>query len=499
MRIKTQFLVTMALFAVILVIAATSAIVTNHRIEKTGEQERIAAGVARGAVELGHLSNDYLIYRESQQLARWQSRFGAFSGQVAVLRVDTPEQQALVANIRANRDRMKAVFDSISAVPERPAGNRRALLDPAFLQVSWSRMAVQTQALTADALRLSQLLDRQMDRLTGRRTTLMYALVGLFGAFLLVSYWLTYRRVLNSIATLQAGAAIVGRGNLDFTIEERRSDEIGELSRAFNRMTRDLKAVTASKADLEREIVDRRRAEKTLAEHAAKLDEINKELESFSYSVSHDLRAPLRAIDGYSRMILKQHGGKFDDDAVDKFNVIRDSVRMMGQLIDDLLALSRVGRAELSAVTLDIGGVIREVWAELMAANPDRLLLLKLAELPPCTGDRVLIRQVLVNLLGNAVKFTRGRIEPLIEVAADNREGKTVYYVRDNGAGFDMQYHDKLFGVFQRLHSDAEFEGTGVGLAIVQRIIQRHGGRVWAEGEVDKGATFFFTLPTRQE
>ena len=238
---------------------------------------------------------------------------------------------------------------------------------------------------------------------------------------------------------------------------------------------------------------------KTLREQQEALEAANKELESFSYSVSHDLRAPLRAIDGYSRMILRNHAGKFDDDAIDKFNVIRESTRMMGQLIDDLLAFSRAGRAELSATTLDIGGMIGEVWKELKAANTDRLLTLKLAEIPPCRGDRALIRQVLVNILANAVKFTRGRAEARIEAGVDNKEGMAVYYIRDNGAGFDMQYHDKLFGVFQRLHGDGEFEGTGVGLAIVQRIINRHGGRVWAEGEVDKGATFYFTLPTPQE
>ena len=194
-------------------------------------------------------------------------------------------------------------------------------------------------------------------------------------------------------------------------------------------------------------------------------------------------------------MILRKHADKFDEDAIGKFNVIRDNTRMMGQLIDDLLAFSRLGRAQLSTVTLDIGGLIREVWEELKAANPDRRLTLKIAEIPPCRGDRGLIKQVLVNILSNAVKFTRGREEALIEAGGYDKDGEIVYYVRDNGVGFDMQYHDKLFGVFQRLHSADEFEGTGVGLAIVQRIIHRHGGRVWAEGEIDKGRLFLLLPP----
>jgi two-component system sensor kinase len=194
-------------------------------------------------------------------------------------------------------------------------------------------------------------------------------------------------------------------------------------------------------------------------------------------------------------MILTKHADKFDAEVIGKFNVIRENIRMMGQLIDDLLDFSRLGRAQLSAVMLDMSGLIGETWEELKAANPDRLLTLKIAEIPPCRGDRGLIKQALVNILANAVKFTRGREEALIEVGGAKQGGEIVYSVRDNGAGFDMQYYDKLFGVFQRLHGPDEFEGTGVGLAIVHRIIHRHGGRVWAEGEIDRGACFWFSLP----
>ncbi len=243
------------------------------------------------------------------------------------------------------------------------------------------------------------------------------------------------------------------------------------------------------------DLIERMRVIETLNKRSAQLEAANKELESFSYSVSHDLRAPLRAIDGYSRMILRKHTDRLDDDARDKFNVIRESTQKMGQLIDDLLAFSRLGRAELSTGTLDIEGLIRETWEDLKAANPGRRLTLKIAEIPPCRGDRMLMKQVLVNILANSVKFTRGREEALIEAGGNVKGSESLYYIRDNGVGFDMKYHDKLFGVFQRLHTADEFEGTGVGLAIVQRIINRHGGRVWAEGQIDKGACFYFSLP----
>jgi PAS domain S-box-containing protein len=243
------------------------------------------------------------------------------------------------------------------------------------------------------------------------------------------------------------------------------------------------------------DITERKKMEMELKRRTVELEAANKELESFSYSVSHDLRAPLRAIDGYSRMILRQGENSLDEKTRSLFNVIIDNTKMMGQLINDLLALSRLGREALSPSNVNVEDLARDVWEELKAGNPGGFVDLKIDPVPPATADRSLIKQVLLNILSNAIKFSRNRKAPLIEVGGYTAEKENIYYVRDNGVGFDMQYGDKLFGVFQRLHTDVDFEGTGVGLAIVQRIILRHGGRVWAEGEPDKGATFYFSLP----
>jgi len=264
MKIRTEFIIIMLLFGIILVVIAASAIITHQKLLKTSQQENLAAIIAQGASELSYLSNDYLIYRENQQLSRWQSRFASFSNQVANLNVDKAEQQVLARNIKANEQRLKQVFDSVASAVGGPSQNRRTALDLAFLQVSWSRMAVQSQGLVSDASRLSQLLHQQMDQLTKTRTILMYVMLGLFGALLLASYMLTYRRILKSIVTLQARTAVIGSGNLDIVIEEKKNDEIGDLSRAFNQMTINLKAVTASKADLEREVTQRKQAEEDL-------------------------------------------------------------------------------------------------------------------------------------------------------------------------------------------------------------------------------------------
>lgn len=253
-----------------------------------------------------------------------------------------------------------------------------------------------------------------------------------------------------------------------------------------------------------RDITARKRAEDLLARQAAELQErtnqleaANRELESFSYSVSHDLRAPLRAIDGFSRIILRQQGEQFDENTRRQFDMIRDNTRKMGALIDSLLSFSRVQKTSMNISVIDMDKLAREVWEEIRIANKERNLEFRITEVLPGCGDRTLIRQVLFNLLENAVKFTRNRRSGIIEMSSAEESGRMVYCVKDNGAGFDMEYYNKLFGVFQRLHTAEEYAGTGVGLAIVQRIVKRHGGRVWAEGKVNEGAAFYFALPQK--
>jgi light-regulated signal transduction histidine kinase (bacteriophytochrome) len=246
------------------------------------------------------------------------------------------------------------------------------------------------------------------------------------------------------------------------------------------------------------DISERKQAEEELEKRTAQLEELNRELESFSYSVSHDLRAPLRAIDGYARLILKKQGDKFNEDTLSKFNVIRNSTQIMGQLIDDLLTFSRLGRQHMSITKLDMDAMMRDAWKELQVINPDRNISLTVNNTPAGYGDRALIKQVCINLLSNAIKFTKYMDDAHIEIGGCTDGDENVFFVKDNGVGFDMAYYDKLFGVFQRLHSSEDFEGTGVGLAIVQRIIHRHGGRVWAESKVDEGTCFYFSLQTEK-
>lgn len=271
-------------------------------------------------------------------------------------------------------------------------------------------------------------------------------------------------------------------------------DQIGNVQGVFA-AARDMTELRAVQKALQKSHDD---LERRVAERTAELEAANRDLESFSYSVSHDLQAPLRAIDGYTRMILRDHSDLFDENTKQKFTTIRSSAQMMGQLINDLLAFSRLGRQEIIPSKLDMEGLLKDAWQELQMIHGERKVLLDARKMPPAFGDRALIKQVLVNLLSNAIKFTKYRECANIE-AGGHADGKQlVYYIIDNGVGFDMTYHDKMFGVFQRLHSSDEFEGTGVGLAIVQRILHRHSGRVWAEGRPNQGASFYFSLKRKE-
>lgn len=309
-----------------------------------------------------------------------------------------------------------------------------------------------------------------------RRAIIHTSIVGLTGILALVglTIWLA-SRLSHPILALSQTAVRVTQGDLEARAPVLTADEVGYLARTFNTMLQRIK------------------------ERTEELTILNKELEAFSYSVSHDLRAPLLTIEGFSRALLEDYAEKLDPEFNRLLHIIQSNVQHMGQLIEDLLAFSRFGRQEMHFTVIEMTELARAVADELASSVPERHLQVEMQPLPPALGDRGMMRQVWVNLLANAIKFTRGKDPAVIEVGHLVRDNWNVYYVKDNGVGFDMQYSNKLFGVFQRLHAADEFEGTGVGLAIVQQIIQRHGGRVWAEGRVHEGATIYFRLPREKK
>jgi len=335
------------------------------------------------------------------------------------------------------------------------------------------------------------------------------------------------RGISDPIVRLADAAKAFGAGHLDHPIDTRATGEVGVLARAFDEMIRELRASQEQLEDyskgletlvqertaelaqaneaLQDEIAERKRAEEEVRrlneeleqrviERTTELRVANKELEGFAYSVAHELRSPLRGIDGFSLALLEDYADSLDADGRDGLQRVRAASQRMAQLIDDLLHLSRVTRREIHRETVDLSALAGKAVAELQMTQPERRVEFVIEEGLVANADVHLLRVVLDHLLGNAWKFTASHSCARIEFGATQRDGETAYFVRDDGVGFDMVYVGKLFGAFQRLHAMTEFEGTGIGLAIVQRIIHRHGGQVWAEGAVEQSATFYFTL-----
>jgi signal transduction histidine kinase len=270
------------------------------------------------------------------------------------------------------------------------------------------------------------------------------------------------------------------------------NDELGFLTDAFNQMLITIQEqnqeITSFTHDLEEKVIDR----------TFQLEIVNKELEAFSYSVSHDLRAPLRAVNGYAKILEEDYDGVLDNEGKRLLRVVRENAKKMGVLIDDLLAFSRLGRKELSKSLINMNNLTEAALAEInKTTNHNARIIIN--ELHPITADPNLINQVMINLLSNAIKYSSGKEFPEVEISSETDGEYNIYSVKDNGAGFNNEYAGKLFGVFQRLHSTEEFEGTGVGLALVKRIISKHGGEVWASGEVGNGAVFYFSMPKKPE
>jgi signal transduction histidine kinase len=313
---------------------------------------------------------------------------------------------------------------------------------------------------------------------------LLFWIVG-FGAILVVIgmlvAWSISRNLTRRLDRLSQATSALASGDYSTPVAVDRHDELGSLATAFNSMALQ---IAEAQHSLELQVQHR----------TSELEAANKELESFSYSVSHDLRAPLRAISGYSIMLKEDYENTFDAEAKRITNNIISNVKMMGRLIDDLLAFSRLGKREVARHSVDMKSLTESCVSELLNGWPEDRFNVVVGDLPDGIGDEDLIKQVWLNLIGNALKYSSRSAEPLIEIGHTGDPRQVTWFVRDNGAGFDMKYSDKLFKVFQRLHSQEEFEGTGIGLALVRRIIDKHKGRVWAESTPGNGAVFYFTL-----
>jgi signal transduction histidine kinase len=344
------------------------------------------------------------------------------------------------------------------------------------------RLQINSQLIVNSATKLSNHALIEREQIRQQAASLFLFLIFAISLVVIVVFLLLYRSIARPVNSLSAVAKQVHTGNLLKRAKVFSKDELGELAIAFNDM---LDALKASHENLENKIYERTK----------QLEQTNKDLEAFTYSASHDLRAPLRAIEGFSKILADDYSEKLGDEGKSVVKTIRESSDRMTLLLEDLLAFSRSSRKVPKTEAVNMTELVKSVFEEIKTANLNRSIEFSCTKLPVAQVDPILIRQVWTNLLSNAVKYTKKKEKTIINVGSEEKENQILYFVKDNGAGFDMKYKENLFGVFQRLHSSEEFEGTGVGLAIVARIIKKHGGRVWAEGVVDQGATFYFSLP----
>jgi signal transduction histidine kinase len=472
MRIATRLKLSSYLSLSVLIIMIPALFWSFGDSRKAKADELLAGKIIVNLFEREFLRDEYLLHREERARTQWNARkeiIDRLLRQAEAQFTDKSSKDLLGDMRRINAD--------VVVIFGRYANNLVALRGPGNSTEFEKRLTSQN-ILKASALHVeaSRMQESAMDRVklaNNRSIKLVIIFIVVVVVTTVLNSALVNRILRKRLAAIQAGARIIGGGNLEYRIVCQGSDELVDLAETLNSMTDNVQQFTRQ------------------------LEAANRELEAFSYSVSHDLRAPLRHINGFIEMLGKQDTSSLNEKSLHYLQVIAESAKKMGTLIDDLLAFSRMGRAEMLKTRVSLAKLVSEAQQELQSELAGKDINWEADSLPEVYGDPAMLRLVLVNLIGNAVKFSSGRETIRISISCsqcDNPD-ETICRISDNGVGFDMKYVDKLYGLFQRLHSPEEFEGTGVGLANVRRIIQRHGGRTWAEGEVNGGAAFYFSLP----
>jgi len=468
MRIKTLLLINVAFSIIMLLLIGLVISWAGQKENEAREEEKLADSILMTVNELRSLLFDYSRYHEERIVEQWSIKLEELKKLIDEADFGTSRQKEILDNIQSELDGLESSFSELVANSEiQTSGDMTTYQQQEDRLVSL--LLLKTQMIVLDAFKLSEESNVILNIAAQSNRIIVIFSVILTTITISVSI-LIMRSIVQPLSKLHEGAQIIGGGNLDHLVNIKSYDEINQLSNAFNQMTGKLK------------------------ERTSHLESAIRELEDFAYSASHDLRTPLRGIDGFSQAFLEDYGGNLDETGRDYLSRVRAASQKMSDIIDGMLNLSNITRKEMQIQEVDLSGMAQAIASKLGIHQPQRKVEFVIAQGMAAKGDPQMLGMVLENLIGNAWKFTSRHYSARIEFGEKIVDGKTAYFVRDDGAGFDMAYADKLFKPFERQHTEAEFPGIGIGLAIVKRIIHRHEGEVWAEGEVEKGAIFYFTL-----
>jgi len=476
MKIRTKGWLTTAATLGAIVLIGAMATWAQAELRDASRQRRQTAEVFRALRDVQLVSFEFLLHRLDRSRAQEALAWQRLTPLLPALRfAEDPESASLADDLRERLAQSHRLFSEFQA------GSERRHEDPEVQRRFEAQLSSQLLLMQQDSLTdVSRLALHASERIEAAQQRMLLVIIGGLALLALTTAggaWVIQRNVLRPVARLEEATREIAAGNLTFQLQTDRADEIGELSRHFDEMTRAMRDSFAQVKHSNEE-----------------LKVLNRELESFSYSVSHDLRAPLRSMDGFSLALLEDYADRIDEEGRDHLQRIRAASQRMGKLIDDLLGLSRVTRAELNLREVDLSAMAREIADTISRQQPERTVRWEIGDGIVVRADRALLQVALQNLMENSWKFTGKTADPLIRVGAEWRDGQLVGHVADNGAGFDMAYVGRLFGAFQRLHHEAEYPGTGIGLATVQRVFHRHGGEVWVQAAPGRGATFYFNL-----
>jgi signal transduction histidine kinase len=503
MTIKTRLKATGIFLLIFALLIVGSLLFSKHQIDKAIEKGKIAGEINKGATQLDMLSRAYALYLLDRPKTQWDKQYDTLTGILNEGKWNSPEKE-IIDGLKVKQARAKSIFNEMIVRREEVNAGSEPLrqLRKQSLQRLMTQLIATTQSMSSDAYLMAKGSAEEISRSQQRIFFVILVLCILFIGIIGFAFLRLYLGIVKPLKTIDEATVQIAAGRFDVKAPET-DDEIGQLGRSFNTMGNTLKTLYRS---LSVEIDERKKIQAALQEshdeleirvreRTAELEASNKEHESFTYTVSHDLRAPLRAIDGFSKILSNKYQERLDDEGNRVLHIIRKNAQEMGRLIDDLLSFSRLGRQQVNLSEIDMMSLAKTVYDDQNAPHSDRIITFDVKDAPSVRADKILIRQVLVNLFSNAVKFTKPRTDAVIEFGGRKNGNENIYYVKDNGVGFDMSYADKLFGIFERLHDADEFEGTGVGLAIVLRAVQKHGGSVWAEAKINEGATIYFSLP----